>query len=141
MYRTMKIFACGAVAACALAAPAFAQNRGLISWSGQVDDTVIVRIHHDRVRTITMHGAAPTNVNSNVQDPLPMAPVHVWLSDVHGRGRVRIIEEPNFSNNYTAVIRVKDPQNGTGYYAFNLRWRDDNASGNTDNDNDNDDNR
>jgi hypothetical protein len=131
MNVSLKTLACAVVATCALAVPAFADDSHSISWSGQVDDTVIVRIHADRVRTSAIHGAAPVNVTTNVYDPLPDAPAHVWLSQVHGRGTVRLVQEPSFENNYTAVIRLKDPQKGPEYYSFVLKWdNDQNGSGN-----------
>jgi hypothetical protein len=86
---------------------------------------------------MAIHGAAPVNVTPNVFEPLPERPVHVWLSQVHGRGSVRLIQEPSFENNYTAVVRLKDPQKGPEYYSFVLRWND-NTTGSHDNDTDND---
>jgi hypothetical protein len=142
MNKTVKTFACAILAACALSAPAIAQDRNTISWSGQVDDTVIVRVHRDHVRTYALHGASPVNVTSNVFDPLPSSPVHVWLTQVHGRGAIRVIQEPSFENDYTAVIRLKDRQNGPEYYSFVLKWHEGNGTGDRDNDHDNDnDNR
>src|SRR3569833_1331348 len=122
MKAPLQTLAVGFLATCALAAPAFAA-RHMASWSGEVDDTVIVRIHGDHVRTSAAHGAYAKNVTYRVDDPLPMAPVHVWLTDITGRGSVEVLREPTADNNYTAVIRLKDPQSGRGYYSFNLNWR------------------
>ena len=120
MKATLKTIALGFIATCALGAPAFADRN--ISWSGQVDDTVIVRIHSDQVRTRAIHGSAPSNVTARVDQPLPDRPVRVWLSGVHGRGTVEVVRQPSAENNYTAVIRLKDAQRGPEYYAFNLNW-------------------
>jgi hypothetical protein len=49
-------------------------------------------------------------------------PVHVWLSDVRGRGEVEVVREPNADDDYTAVVRIKDPQAGAAFYSFNLNW-------------------
>ena len=40
-----------------------------------------------------------------------------------GRGSVSVIEQPSQYNNYTAVVRVLDPQGGYGYYDFDLIWQ------------------
>ena len=121
MKATLQTLAYGFIATCALAAPAVAAPHN-ISWSGQVDDTVIIRIQGDQVRTRAVHGNAPTNVTARVDDPLPSRPVHVELYGIHGRGTVELVREPSAANNYTAVIRIKDAQPGSDYYNFNVRW-------------------
>jgi len=40
-----------------------------------------------------------------------------------GRGDVSITQQPNSSNGYTAIIRVRDPQTGFGHYDFDVNWR------------------
>jgi len=122
MKATLQTLACGLFATCALAAPAFAARHS-ISWSGRVDDTVVLRIQGDQIRTRVVSGAAPWHVSSTVGSPLPSEPVHVWLSNIHGRGSVELVREPSVDNNYTAVIRVKDDRSGPGTYSFNVNWR------------------
>jgi len=122
MKAPLQTLACGLLATCALAAPAFAARHS-ISWSGRVDDTVVLRVQGDQIQTRVVHGASPWHVSSDVNAPLPSAPVHVWLSNVHGRGSVELVREPSIDNNYTAVIRVKDARSGPGTYSFNLNWR------------------
>jgi hypothetical protein len=124
MKATLTTIACGILATCALSAPAFAApGDRSIGWSGNVDDTAIVRIHADQVITRTIHGNQTTNVTFDVHRPLPAdRPLHVWLTNVHGRGTVQVVREPNADNNYTAVVKIYDPQAGAAFYHFDLHW-------------------
>ena len=45
-----------------------------------------------------------------------------WV-DSQGRGTVYVAQQPNASNGYTAVIRVRDPQGGYGFYDFEVDYR------------------
>jgi citrate lyase beta subunit len=40
-----------------------------------------------------------------------------------GRGTVEVVQQPNASNRWTAVIRVHDPQSGYGHYDVEAFWR------------------
>ena len=131
MLHSMK-FGLGLAAAfgvLATVAPANAQGRRDISWRGDVDDTVIVYFHGDRVRTETVTGDGPRNVSTFGR--LPDRPVTVFLSEREGRGRTRIIQQPSAENDYTAAVRIKDPQGGRSHYEFRLSWR--RPNGNWDN--------
>lgn len=133
MKKTLQAVVSGIVAVCAIAAPAMAQSPNRISWSGHVDSTIIVHIHRDHVRVETVDGQPPTDTQRVVSEPLPETPVHVWLSEVHGRGSIQLVQEPNSDNNYTALVRISDPQPGRGYYTFVLRWHDYDMGGNGNN--------
>ena len=125
MFQSLKIGLGVAAAASALAvmAPANAQGRRDISWRGDVDDTVIVYIHGDRTRTETLSGNGPRNVRSNSFGRLPDRPVTVFLSDREGRGRIRVVQQPGPDNDYTAAVRISDPEGGSSRYRFTLSWR------------------
>lgn len=123
MVRQWKIGMALIAAGCAVAAvPANAQGQHGVSWSGDVDDVVIVYVHGDRVRTETVSGHSPWNVSTNVFGRLPDRPVRVWLSDQDGRGRVRVIQQPGPDNDFTAAVRIHDPQSGKSHYHFDLNW-------------------
>ena len=83
-----------------------------MTWSGDVDDTTIVSIHGGDVRTDTVHGKDAANVNEQVFGYLPHAPIYVFLRHREGRGQVRIVQQPNPDNNFTAKVRIHDPQAG-----------------------------
>ncbi|MGO8671703.1 MAG: hypothetical protein ACLQVD_10110 [Capsulimonadaceae bacterium] len=96
---------------------------GQLQWSGNVDDTTVIYVHRDSVRTVTISGKDATNVNPVLRGRLPRRPEFVDLTDVSGRGDVRIVQEPNPRNDFTAAVRIHDPQPGRGFYSFTLRWR------------------
>lgn len=106
-----------------IAAPASAQGRGQAHWSGTVDDTAVIYIHGADVRTTTTSGKSTSNVNVRDNGPLPRRPVTIFLEQQRGRGRVRIIQQPSPGNDYTAAVRVRDPQSGAGQYEFTLGWQ------------------
>jgi hypothetical protein len=109
---------------CAIAAiPANAQGRHGVSWSGIVDDTVIVYIHGDRGRTETVSGNSPRNVSNRTFGRLPDRPVRVFLEDRDGRGRITVIQQPSERNDYTAAVRIYDPDGGSARYHFSLDWQ------------------
>ena len=110
-------------AVCGTTIPAGAQARGGMTWSGDVDDTTIVSIHGGDVRTDTVHGKSASNINNQVFGSLPRLPIYVYLRHWDGRGQVRIIQQPNPDNGFTARVRVHDPQPGRDHYDFDLGWR------------------
>jgi hypothetical protein len=109
-----RCVAFGAVlAACAaLAGPAFAQN----------DSTVILYIHRDHIQVDTVRGHAPNDGNTTFDGRLPREPVDVVLGNWNGRGYVRLIQQPTADNDYTAAIRIRDPQPGSGFYTVTVNW-------------------
>ena len=41
---------------------------------------------------------------------------------MQGRGQIEIAEQPNDQNNFTAKVRIVDPQNGADTYSFTMAW-------------------
>lgn len=121
------------------------QAQASAAWSGDVDQAATVYFHGTRSWVDNVRGKAVANIVSDFNGRLPIHHrVDVHLEDVHGRGDVRITQQPTADNNYTAAVRVRDPQPGSGHYHFRLVWNDngnDNAPNNgngPDNDHDND---
>ena len=106
----------------AMALPLAAHADGQLVWSGDVDDRAQITIHGRDVRTDTLSGKSVGNVNSQVFGRLPTDhPVFLAL-DKRGRGSVRVVQQPRPFNNFTAVVRIHDPQPGAGHYRFRLNW-------------------
>jgi hypothetical protein len=53
---------------------------------------------------------------------LPEQDVNVSIRNSQGRGRVWVAQQPSARNDYTAIIRIQDPQGGFGYYDFRAAW-------------------
>jgi hypothetical protein len=93
-------------------------------WSGSVDGDVRISVRRGQVGYDVLSGQQPRNVTSRVlTSQQPRQDVALGVSVRQGRGNVIIEQQPTSYNNYTAVIRVRDPQGGYGYYDFDLVWR------------------
>ena len=101
-------------------APGLVVDHRVLHWSGDVDDTVIVYMHMRDVRTETVKGKPTENVNADPMGRVPDRPSVVALDAWDGRGDVHIEEQPSPRNNFTAAIRIHDPQGGRGHYSFTL---------------------
>ena len=118
--KLLKLASVLAVAG-ALAMP-LAAHAGQLVWSGNVDDRATVTLHGRDVQTNTVSGKSVNDVNSQIFGRLPTDhPVFVSL-DKRGRGMVRIVQQPRPFNNFTAVVRIHDPQPGAGHYRLALNW-------------------
>lgn len=102
--------------------PAQAQGRAGMSWSGRVDNDVIVYIHQDNARTDTLSGRSTDHIRTDFWGRLPDRPVQVYLENRQGRGVIRVIQQPRPDNGFTAGVEIRDPQAGYGDYNFTLGW-------------------
>jgi hypothetical protein len=93
-----------------------------ITWSGRVDDEVLVSCRGSHCTSETVSGAPVMHERVKVSRPLPDRDVLMTLENVDGRGEVRLVEQPAESNGYTARVRIRDPQGGAGDYSFALTW-------------------
>lgn len=99
-------------------------NRTMLHWSGQVDDQVELRIQNGRVFSRTLTGKPLMNERSDAGNmDMPRGNANVTVVQNSGRGSVTVVQQPASWNNYTTVIRIRDPQGGYGYYDFNLMWQ------------------
>lgn len=85
------------------------RDAGGIVWTGDVDDVVDIRIRGRRVEYRTRSGAPLRDVRYDFRgNPLPNRAVTLDLGVSRGRGNVEVIQHPNRSNKFTAIIRVTD---------------------------------
>lgn len=117
----LPIASCLAVLGTALV-PLAAHADGRLVWAGSVDDRAEVALHGRDVQTRTLSGKSVDSVNSQIFGRLPEGrPVFVSLRG-RGRGTVRVVQQPRPDNNFTAVVRIHDPQPGSDHYRFTLEW-------------------
>ena len=94
---------------------------GLLHWSGDVDKTVVVRWRGGRAMLQTVDGATARNVRADVAGVgLPARDVTLRIVQREGRGNIVVEQQPSSGNDYTAVIRINDPQEGYGHYDFDV---------------------
>ena len=103
---------------------ALSPGQPVLRWSGNVDRDIAITIRRGRVRTSTLAGAEPKNVQASLAaGGLPEQDAQLTLSQREGRGTVTITQQPSAANNYTAIIRVRDSRPGFGYFDFDIIWQ------------------
>ena len=97
---------------------------GMLHWSGAVDGDVEIRLQGRSIDYQNVSGQRPFDVRTEVSGrPLGSGTGGVEVRANQGRGSVYVVQQPSAFNNYTAVIRVRDPQGGYGRYDFDVIWR------------------
>lgn len=100
------------------------RGSSVLRWSGSVDGDVQITMRRGQVGYTVLSGEQPRNVNSRVlSTQLPRRDIQLSVSKRQGRGSVWVVQQPSSYNNYTAIIRIRDPQGGYGYYDFDLLWQ------------------
>jgi hypothetical protein len=102
--------------------PGPAGHGGRMTWRGRVDDDVRIRIRGGSAEVETIGGTPYYDGQPNFDNSLPNRRVTVRLTQKHGRGDVFIEQQPTRENDFTAVIRIKDPKGGASQYDFTLEW-------------------
>jgi hypothetical protein len=96
---------------------------GTMTWRGRVDDYVELNIQGNRVRSREREGSQTVNEQVSFSNPLPRANVTVSVRKRNGRGRVSVVQQPNQSNNYTAIVKIDDDKGGADDYEIEMEWR------------------
>ena len=95
-----------------------------LRWSGSVDSDVEIRLSGRQVDQRALSGGATRDARSSViGGGLPRRDVQLVIAQHQGRGTVYVAQQPTAYNGYTAIIRVRDPQGGYGYYDFEVDYR------------------
>ncbi|MBM3747739.1 MAG: hypothetical protein FJW34_18280 [Acidobacteria bacterium] len=93
-----------------------------LTWSGRVDDEVVVSCRREECIAEAVRGADATRDRFRFSRPLPGRDVQVSLDRTEGRGQIRLLQQPREENGYTAQVGIRDPQGGAGDYSFTLAW-------------------
>jgi hypothetical protein len=99
------------------------RKEGVFRWEGRVDIGAEIEIRGDDHRVKDMGGEGVQEHRSRFASSLPGSSVPVSLHKIDGRGDVELVQEPNSSNDYTAVVKIEDDKSGADTYQFELRWR------------------
>lgn len=95
---------------------------GTMTWRGRIDDYVELTIQGNRAYSRERRGAPTYNERYNFSNPLPRSDVRVFVKKRDGRGRVQLLQQPNRSNGYTAIVTVDDDKGGADDYEIEVRW-------------------
>jgi hypothetical protein len=116
----MKLALATPILLSALALPAETE---FFRWRGEVDGIDDILIKGSQVKIEHVSAKPIQSQEHRFSDPLPFAEVELTLEVLHGRGSVRLLEQPSRRNGYTAVVRVDDQDHGgDDRYEFELSW-------------------
>ena len=96
---------------------------GRMTWRGRVDHYVELNIQGNRVRSREREGSQTLDEQASFSSPLPRADVSVSVKKRDGRGQVSVVQQPNQSNNYTAIVKIDDEKGGADNYEIEMEWR------------------
>jgi len=98
---------------------------GSFAFRGRVDDEVVFHIRGDVITAQVMQGRPVRLERFRFSQPLPTRRLREFeLKQFDGRGTVELVQRPDSLNNYTAIVRVIDPERGDARYHFELHWRE-----------------
>lgn len=96
-------------------------------WSGRVDDRMNIVIQGASVRTDMVSGTGYGNVEQNTSIYLPRRATNVTATKLQGRGDVFVLQQPNRSNGFIAIVQIYDRKGGADNYRVQIAWQ---SSGN-----------
>lgn len=102
--------------------PDTGNRSGRMTWRGRVDDDVRIRIRGGSADVETIGGTAYYDSQPNFINSLPNRRVTVRLTQKRGRGEIFIEQQPTRDNDFTVIVRIKDPRGGASDYEFELQW-------------------
>lgn len=97
---------------------------GSVTWRGTVDDVIQIDILNQALGVRTMSGSPFGNGMHTFTSPLPRRQgIKVYVIKKKGRGSAKVVSQPNASNNYGAVIEVRDTDGGAREYELEIYWK------------------
>lgn len=96
---------------------------GRVSWSGRVDNRVNVVITGDYVQSVDAAGTGMSNINHNMTGYLARSSGHtITVRKNRGRGDVLVLQQPNWNNDFTAIVQIVDNKRGADNYQIEIGW-------------------
>lgn len=99
------------------------QVTGRAFWRGRVDKEVRLIIKNRNIETQLISGNPNPPGTFSFADPLPTRNVKVEVNKKEGRGKVRVLQQPNRNNDYTAIVQIYDEGGGARDYQIEIFWR------------------
>lgn len=97
-------------------------ERTLFTWSGTVDREVVIVVRGRNVETRAAGLDASFAPRLDVRDDLPRMGGQLGVQRVDGRGEVEVLQQPSPRNDYTAMLRIRDPRSGRDNYRLVVSW-------------------
>lgn len=102
---------------------------GTIDWSGRVDNRVNILIRGSEITNQQVAGSFRPGYQ-NMSGVLPRRSATVSVSKLGGRGSALVIQQPDRSNDFTAIVQISDPQRSDDDYRLQIRWQTNQGGGN-----------
>lgn len=99
------------------------QSSGRAFWRGTVDKEVQLLIQNRNVETRTVSGTPYSSGTFSFTATLPTRNVNVEAIKKAGRGNVRVLQQPNRDNDYTAIVQIVDDGGGAREYQLEIVWQ------------------
>ena len=96
-------------------------GNGTAIWGGRVDDRANIIIRGNSIYAENVSGNGVQTTYQNVGGSLARRDATISVRKT-GRGNVDVIQQPNRSNNYTAIIQISDTKGGSGDYKLDISW-------------------
>ncbi|MGH7616561.1 MAG: hypothetical protein ACREPM_04975, partial [Gemmatimonadaceae bacterium] len=97
--------------------------RRVFEWTGHVDHDIELVIS-GRDYVATRIGSADRVARGSTEFiDLPREEGELTITLAEGRGQAEVAQQPATENGYTAVIRIRDPEAGTGTYRLVVGWQ------------------
>ncbi|MFN0141468.1 MAG: hypothetical protein ACKVQW_15440 [Pyrinomonadaceae bacterium] len=102
--------------------PGQGNTTGTAYWNGRVDDRANIIIRGSTIYAENVSGNQTTTSSQNITGSLSRRATNLTVRKREGRGSVSIIQQPNRSNNFTAIIQIYDPKGGASNYKIEASW-------------------
>jgi hypothetical protein len=95
---------------------------GTVFWSGRVDQTADIKIFGKDLQSVDVAGTGLSNVTANLNGYLARRIGTINVRKIRGRGTVSVIQQPDWENDFTAIIRISDTEKGNSDYQIEITW-------------------
>ena len=109
--------------ALSVAAQDSSSNQGRVFWKGEVDAKVRISITGTSLSEQTVSGRQMPTGSYSFTAALPNAAVTVRVNRKDGRGSVTVVQQPDASNNFTAIVEIDDSRGGDDGYLLDIYWQ------------------
>ncbi len=95
---------------------------GKAFWSGKVDQTAQVKITGKDIQSVDVSQSGLTSLFANMTGMLSRRVGKVTVNKIKGRGTVTVIQQPDWENEFTAIVQVNDDEKGSSDYQLEIVW-------------------
>jgi hypothetical protein len=98
-------------------------NAGRAFWKGSVDAKIQISVQGKSINVNTFSGQNYGGGTFSFTSALPRRNVSVEVIKKKGRGEVRVVQQPNRNNDYTAIVEITDTDSGAREYELEIFWK------------------